>query len=1144
MFIYANRIKNAKRSICIVLLLSFIALFLPVHTVNANENVFYVSAELGSDSNNGKSAIAPFKTISAAISAMPDGSVCYIMEGIYTESIAINERNNITFKAYENQDVAISPATVLENWVQEGNSNIWYTDNMTWDVYSGRYDKNIIFNENGMMHEARWPNVIDDADDPAHPLLDRETYARVISVGGNKLTIEGLDKTGLENAYLWIASGYAYWSYLVPITAQNGNVITANVGAVPSNICYISGSKALLDSEGEYYRDTENKKLYIYSNEEPQNIMARNSEYAIKVDNSTNIIFDGINVFGGVVAFGENDERTTGCEVKNATLETLDKSYPIYGGATGSWGNAKGLILGGNNNLVSACEIKNMYGPGVKLTGKGNRVLNNYIHDVNLQHMYYSDGVYMEGENHLISHNTIKYTGRGTIAGKMRNSVVSYNYLGDANRLSRDSGVIYLNAWNYENTEFHHNVLGESLNNEGMQLGLYLDSLSSGLIFYNNLIYGQEKPESSEHTATSIVHHNSLDNLFINNTFINEDLIEGSNYDRSGTAYVNNLFTKNWKKVNGASWTNMIDSNNVVVPTYRLNSDYTLGSSAIAAIDKGVYVNGITDEFVGKAPDVGAFEKNGVNWLEKVGHNFAESEYSNEKFEINTKIPMRNLLGNGGFNIKLNEAWTTTGTVYDNFQSTWNLGIVFTQNGDRGVKMLSNSSVSQRISGLKPNTEYEIGGFAAVAGPFRTPKAFDIIDNSSNINIENELVTGINSGNYIKYKKVDFGDGSFDKAMFGFGYSTVDGNTEAGELTIRLGSTSAEPILTIVTDGSHTNRGLWEWNSVDLNGVNGILEDVYFCFDGDYSKFGGFYLYDSDGGDSVTVEAASGENTGRLVFDTDKFPSVRPHFTIRTDQSGVIDVNIIKSAGNMYGYGDEFFVREKFSPNAGYGSSACMATTFTVSDESDKLLYGIDKGGLHRVTGTIVNPTETDTDAVVKLVSFRNNGSIFDSDEINLSIGAQENSVFEVAVNAPLELGTQMFFYVKDYMGVRRYRITDNDLERQYSGDNSVFLKTVDIIDTNGDYLNSAVPGQLNILSITAKNNSYEEKPMTGLLCIYNNENRLIEVTTFERNIVANSIDEFAMGTVLPDNEGCYAKLFVWSDFETFAPILDVIRLN
>jgi len=67
---------------------------------------------------------------------------------------------------------------------------------------------------------------------------------------------------------------------------------------------------------------------------------------------------------------------------------------------------------------------------------------------------------------------------------------------------------------------------------------------------------------------------------------------------------------------------------------------------------------------------------------------------------------------------------------------------------------------------------------------------------------------------------------------------------------------------------------------------------------------------------------------------------------------------------------------------------------------------------------------------------------------------------------------------------------------------------------------------------------------MTGLLCIYNNENRLIEVTTFERNIVANSIDEFAMGTVLPDNEGCYAKLFVWSDFETFAPILDVIRLN
>ena len=51
---------------------------------------YFVAISYGNDENNGTSLATPFKTIEKASSLMSEGDICYIRQGLYHETIFID----------------------------------------------------------------------------------------------------------------------------------------------------------------------------------------------------------------------------------------------------------------------------------------------------------------------------------------------------------------------------------------------------------------------------------------------------------------------------------------------------------------------------------------------------------------------------------------------------------------------------------------------------------------------------------------------------------------------------------------------------------------------------------------------------------------------------------------------------------------------------------------------------------------------------------------------------------------------------------------------------------------------------------------------------------------------------------------------
>lgn len=895
------------------LLIIFIILISVVpHAVLADSaNVYYVATD-GSDSASG-SRTSPFATLSHAAKVMQAGDTCYIREGVYYETLDTNlngtKENKILFKAYNGENVTLSGGTLLNNFKQyDGNI---YSADMDWDIYSG--NGNMVFADGEICLEARWPNAT------VNDLLDRSTYAKVAYANDLTITDYNLPNVNLKNAQMWIANGPSYWSTLVNITSHNSILKTLMVEDVFStvsyrpkkgNLYYITRSYDLLDSPGEWYKDIEAKKLYFYApdgvNPNDLNIEARKREYVINLTESSYVEFYGINVRGGIVAFSGT---TNNCRFSDAVIEAVD-----YKMASGSQPGAKGVVLEGTYNKISNCEIKNMFGEGVSLGGKNNYVVNNYIHDMNFEHTY-SDGVYITGENHLISRNTITKTGRSTLGGKFDSCVISYNDLSDSCRISQDGGTVYFNSHDFKNSEIHHNIIHDAMNNEGLHYGFYLDSMTTSMIVYNNLVYGMETETSDKSRLTLCLNPNSMNTLFINNTFVNTrpaNTYGGSLYDLSGCVFINNLFRSKAHSLSEEELESMdvIFKNNLYGSEREpadfwndsANCDFTLSDES-SAIDAGVHISGITDSFIGDAPDVGAFEYGEEKWT--AGHDFSK-KYELE-FKLNNDIPFRNILSNGGFESGLSE-WSGSSDLYNS--SSWTFWGKFAKEGSYSLKMSGGDVLSRTISGLKPFTTYKVGGYGFIGGDFTKgntfTQAYDKNYNTTTLTaaLPQNRLDNIGALSYNYY----FGDKEFDTLNFGIRFYK-----KGQKITLRNGSIDAEPLAIINETEDYSSIG-WKWYKLRLSeplSGNGV---IYVCLDsGDFSEtaIGGFYPGSTFAEESIVVNVAGDVGYEKqLIFDSENYEQPMPSVYIVTGPDGKIDLNISKNGDLLYGYVDYINISE------------------------------------------------------------------------------------------------------------------------------------------------------------------------------------------------------------------------------------------
>ena len=593
----------------------------------------YYVATTGSDTNPG-TASAPFRTIQKAASIMYPGDTCIIRGGTYREQVTParsgTAEDPITFQPAMGEVVTVSGANPVTGTWSQWSGNI-YRRAVTLPVngYSDTgFFANQVFVNGETMNEARWPNM-------------NQQFALYAPLAGGVVNALGdfdvqVVNSGIPNlpegwagATIWQNEWFV--SRTGTITGGQDGVLTGTMSAAwPRNgfWFYLTGKLGLLDQAREWFYDGSGTTKYLYfwspTGAAPTNVEVKRRNFAFNLSNRSFIHVKGLDIFASTITTGPTTQGNVfdGLKMKYISHYVTLPPLPPSQGAPGTDGLFilashtldSGVQLRGNNHVFKNSTIDFSAGNGVLLQGTGSRVEDNTIRYTNYGSTYAAP-VKLNGGGHKVLRNTLQYTGRSGIdvdwhtnGFEFKNTEIAYNDISEFGALSSDLGAIYFAAnIDLSGTRIHHNSIHDpsGYNSFWNTAGIYTDVSSYNATIYNNKIWNFIYPGqprgllvTSRLGATERVYNNvsTAPNVFsldsggtfdIRNNIL---LADSPLAAPAGSTISNNLFS---------------GSNPLFVNSGA--GDFTLQSGS-PAIDAGDVIPGITDGFLGSAPDIGAVE--------------------------------------------------------------------------------------------------------------------------------------------------------------------------------------------------------------------------------------------------------------------------------------------------------------------------------------------------------------------------------------------------------------------------------------------------------------------------------------------------------------------------------------------------------
>lgn len=1116
---------NFFTAICLIL--TQVGVFAPAWA-KSQGNIYYVSEKNGSDYYDGTEE-KPFRTISKAADLMQAGDTCYIMGGVYHETVNMNiyaeKEHPVKFEAYNNDEVVITASEPITNW-RKYDGNIYVAD-MDWDYNDG--EGNMLFSNGVLCNEARWPN----ADDK----LDIKNYAKaeVADKTIASITNSELPDIDYSGAVIWFNTASGFRSKASSVTGYDSLTKTINFKCsnttstyVPKegSIFYVTRALGLLDSPGEWYKDKENGVIYFWTPDDADpnniNVEAKKREYTIIMDNSRFVEIKGIKVLGGNILTGADTQY---CTWDDMVIESVDYNMP-YGSSLSP--EADAFTIYGKYNTLKNSEIKNCFADGVIVRGEYNNVINNFIHDVNFEHTY-SDGVRVFGEYQFINHNTVTRTGRAALGGSFKKSEVSYNDFYDTMKLSIDGGVIYLVNNDYDSSEIHHNFIHDNAGSSGYQSGIYYDSNTTNVTAYNNVVWNIENGLEKARFLT--LNTPGVCNVFFNNTFLNDETINYYPADGSlcGTVFINNIFTKKPFSDASIAEKNINYSNNLVISQDELNGDFT-PKEGTEMINAGMKISGINDKTKDAMPDIGAYEYGEEIWTAGM-----QEEEVTDSFSLNYNIPFKNTVNNSGFEKGLNNWTTENGTPEIINMSAWNFSRLYTNEGSYGLMLKNNDCISQKITGLKPFSEYSIDAFAKIRGiVYQAEKA----DKKS----KNNFITGnykasgiignIKDGDWIGYSSVNFKDGEFNTVKI-LTNTTVLG----GSIEIYIDSLEGKKIAAL--NYKTTVEGAWTDNSCIIDNTVTGVHDVYLLFKGKQENafFGGFELYDSLSEDSVEIRAVSDNGEDKRIVYTDIDWQVNPEkMTVTTGGLGEIELFILKNKGNNIGYVDGI---------EAIGSSVFKTVDFIIDDikilnnDFKQTTFLGDKAA-DILEFSAENVSDADREYVFTVTGYSTNGMEVGKSSITETVGAGKKVSFGMGINIPETEGSYMKLTVEENNEkVGEYVITNIYCANQRKTQEDFYIRRVWIENSTG--LQQVTQEMVNNVNILISNHSGNSQNIDCIIALYDDEKRLISVVKMS-DIAENNAMNVISKNISCDEKCSFGKIFVWQKDE-LCPLTELFNI-
>jgi len=589
--------------------------------LRGNAATYYVATN-GADANPGTNLAAPFLTIQQASAKMAAGDTCFIRAGVYHETLtpANSGASNapITYAAYSNDVVTLDGADVVAGWTLL--SNGIYQASVNWDLGQGF---NQVFVDGVMTHQAQYPNY--GAGDVLHPA----TVTVAVSVT-NTNVLTSTAWSGKPDNYwagAWFVGGVGYsWAW------QSGRVLSSTGSAITldpatetsawwftnSGAGFLWGLFNLLDSSNEWHFQTNSGGNTLYleiaggASPSTHTVEMKHRNWCVDLNGRNSITVSGVNLWAGAVRLNGNGDALVNCQGEFLShFMIITQGYYENGGVE----QGGGVVVEGNNNVVRGCTLANTAGSGIYSVGNSNLITRNLIYNTD-----YSGGygccVVLHGTGDIVTFNTMHSSGRDVLRPEGAASDIRFNDLSLPGLLCKDLGPIYVWGVNAQApggsaTRIAYNWIHD--NNYPVPSPLiYLDNYDANFVLDHNVCWNTGGDTGVRINGPARGH------LIYNNTLFNCANVGADTYDSWPASNPNPAF-----------WTNDVNqysaSNNLYLgasPQAQLvnwtNHDFGLKSNA-PAIDSGVVIPGFTDGFVGKAPDLGAYEYGALAWTAGVG---------------------------------------------------------------------------------------------------------------------------------------------------------------------------------------------------------------------------------------------------------------------------------------------------------------------------------------------------------------------------------------------------------------------------------------------------------------------------------------------------------------------------------------------
>ncbi|MBN2451922.1 MAG: right-handed parallel beta-helix repeat-containing protein [Lentisphaeria bacterium] len=580
---------------------------------------------------------APFRTIQRGVSDLRPGDTCTVRAGTYRERVVLScsgeEGRPIRIRAYPGELVILDGTEAVVG---------------PWEAYRGSIYRTRcplaveqLFVDREMILEARWPNTAFERQFSREGWATTGPGSAYQFVHDPELAATGIDWTGAL-AILNVAHQFWTWSRPVLNHRTGGETFEYRIAMNPfhserkgwwsDDFYYLCGRLEALDAPGEWFQHVDGR-LYLWTldGRDPglREVGVKQRHEGFAGNGLRHVVLSGFHFFACCFDLQQ---------IEHCVVESCHLLFPSYERGIPDAEEpprlAHGTRISGTDNRVRGCSLAYSGNWGIRVSGLRNVVENCLIHDVNWTGTLRHTGIALSGlGQEERSENTARfctvYNVGNTIvqSGNNRHGVVEYCHIHHGGMISKDISLIYTSMPAATGSEFRYNWVHDSLS-PAHSLGIRGDDKTRGMRVHHNVVWNCAND--------GIVAKGGLNQVY-NNTCLWNGACDihfnsGREPDKWWQEHVPAYERQNEDSllVNNCAAA-IVSTRRAVDPGIPGDHSHNYRGSAPALVDPehldfrpradsplvdaGRAVEGVTAPFVGRSPDIGAYEFGGEHWL-------------------------------------------------------------------------------------------------------------------------------------------------------------------------------------------------------------------------------------------------------------------------------------------------------------------------------------------------------------------------------------------------------------------------------------------------------------------------------------------------------------------------------------------------